>query len=395
MISRPAFTRSTCRQRVALSLALVLSLQATAGLMLPVWAKPSKANALQPFLPPVATINTTAASATPLKEVGDPLEPISLAAIGSPAVTLNAPVKALGQAVSVRGDEAQLKGIISLQQDLEEADLKMLWEATVDKNPVIRFSLEKLALPQDLHQKHASRFLTKTMSALVTGTTLAAMTMLPAANSYQNMGLMTGGDILRNLVTGQNKEMTAVLTPTEQIQLAGLVDDLKARLIQSYHNYQNSLQSLAVAHERAVKSNARYAKALQGKDDIATMAAGAAYYEAMQSELQVKNAAKLERLQLERLAGVEAVNKLQLSLDPSQVKTAAGDNALATTMTSAQNPDVTFKSSDEVAPLTSVSQLQEQSTGVPMPSAAPMDASGMAKVSDIQTPAQKTVGGAQ
>jgi CMP-N-acetylneuraminic acid synthetase len=52
----------------------------------------------------------------------------------------------------------QADALRQVQQALEEQELKSLWASAVDRNPVIRFSLEKLATPTDLQNKHSSQF---------------------------------------------------------------------------------------------------------------------------------------------------------------------------------------------------------------------------------------------
>lgn len=296
---------------IGLILAMLL-LQGAPG----VWAADNPA--LKPHLPPVANINENmeAIDSTDLKSV-DPLEPVTLAAIANPTVQLHNPVDRMDNAIHVQESDDELDALRTLQVSVNEEDLRLLWEATVEQNPVIRFSLEKLAIPQDLHANHSSRFLNKTLSALITGAVLGS-TLLPGGSYYQNMATMAGGDVVRNALTGRNKPVMSALSATEQIQLAGLVDELKGRLIQTYTDYKNTLQSLADARELSIKNNTLYSKTLQGDDELAKVAAASAYYKAHLQETRLLQKAKLYRMQLERIAGKDAVKSMMLAVPITQ-----------------------------------------------------------------------------
>ncbi|MDX2085930.1 MAG: hypothetical protein SFZ03_11145 [Candidatus Melainabacteria bacterium] len=271
-----------------------------------------QAAVIQPFLPPVASINSELpVEGTPAAAV-DPLEPVSLAAIESPSVCLNGPVNRLEGHLAVQNQLPQVQSLVKVQQALEEQDLNRLWEATVEQNPVIRFSLEKMAIPADLQNKHSSKFLTKTMGLLISGASMGA-TMLPGGGYYRNMGAIATGDVLRNLMSSKNPEPQQLLSPTEQIQLAGLVDELKAKLVQAYHDYKNTLQSLYAVHTQTMKANTLYAEALKGQNPLVIISTGSAYHKALLDETRLRQKAKLYRIQLERLAGRTAVEGVQLS----------------------------------------------------------------------------------
>ena len=302
----------------ALSLALLFSL------LTPLTAPAARPAPLQKrdFLPPIATIN-------PKIEAGksdaddNELEAISLSAVSSPVIHASPRVDRLDSDISGQIRSEQLKGLLEIQKKIDEADLEYLWRATVEKNPVIRFSLEKLATPADLQTKQSSKFLTKTLSTMISGASLAG-SMLPGGGQYRDMAVMAGNNALQNLVNGRTQPTLNSLSPTEQIQMAGLIDDLKMKLIQTYQNYKNSLQTLAESHQTTVKNNNLYSKALASKNDLAIMAAGTAYYQALINETGLRQKGKLQRLALERLAGPDAVSQLELSarLDTTGSQTA-------------------------------------------------------------------------
>jgi hypothetical protein len=85
---------------------------------------------------------------------------------------------------------------------------------------------------------------------LISGATLAAVAV-PGGGAYRNMGAMAGGDALRNVLIDKSAKPSGLtLSSAELIQLAGLVDDLKGSLIQTYHDYRNILGTLTEARAR-------------------------------------------------------------------------------------------------------------------------------------------------
>ncbi|MEB3206903.1 MAG: hypothetical protein VKK59_06115 [Vampirovibrionales bacterium] len=256
----------------------------------------------------------------------DPLAPVSLASMSQqPSLSqlvqqkppadaqLNAPLSVVSDQQKNQSDDR----LIAKAEALDKENLAMLWDATVEQNPMIRFSLEKLALPVDLHAKHSSQFATRTLSALITGATLGA-SMFSGINvsPYQNMGIYTAGDIARNLVTGQNKVVEATLTPSELVQLAGLVDELKVSLINAYYDYKNNLSTLAAVTLDTQKHRAVFEyTTFKSSNPSAALASSAAYYQALQQETRLRQSAQQNRMRIERLAGIQAADKLQWRVD--------------------------------------------------------------------------------
>lgn len=280
-----------------------------AGLMLT--AVPGWAGGKRParnFLPPVSVINGPVESRVP-----QVVEPVSLSAVETRGVSLNSRIKKLATDLDIREENQAMKSFLALQQDLAEEDLNALWTAAVERNPVVRFSLEKIHTPTDLQNQKSSVFLNKVLSALVQGATLGA-TMMPGGGYYQNMTALAGGQAAQNLVDKYTMPKTSNLTATEQIQLAGLLEDLRARLIKSYHSYKQTLAQLDVAHRAAIEANNLYSKAMAANDPFAEMVAASTYYEAVRQETELRHEAKIHRLHLERLAGKETVDDLKLAL---------------------------------------------------------------------------------
>lgn len=201
-----------------------------------------------------------------------------------------------------------------LLNEVAESDLKHLWQSTIERNPVVRFSLEKIALPAEQHLSHSSEFLRKTLSVLLTGTALATSAVVPTSG-YESMGIMTGSQVAQNFVTGRNKPISE-LSPTEHIQLSYLIDDLKESLVEQYHAYQHALLSLNQLQSTAKQEDALF-DALTTQTDATERFMGIQRYYRFRESLQLaEQKAEKARIQLERIAGPQAVDTLALGIRP-------------------------------------------------------------------------------
>jgi Spy/CpxP family protein refolding chaperone len=204
--------------------------------------------------------------------------------------------------------------LVQLQQNVSEEDLKRLWMATIDRNPVVRFALEKISLPAERHFSHSSEFMRKTLSVLVSGAAMAS-TLVAPTSGYQNMSVMTGGQVAQNYLSGRNKPISD-LTPTEHIQLSYLIDGLKENLVEHYHHYQQALVKLNDLYSQGQQQEARYQASRKETDDVSRMLATQQYYSYRSELLQAEQKARLARTQLERIAGASAVDGLALLVQP-------------------------------------------------------------------------------
>lgn len=357
------------RPRHLLGICLALALIFAQGL--PAQARKDKAPAWpqREFLPPVATINGKVDPEAP----GDDgeLEAVSLVGVNTPTLNKTPRVERLSDEIGAAQLNPGLKTLAELQGQVDEADLNRLWEATVERNPVIRFSLEKLATPADIQTKQSSVFLRKTLSVLISGATMAA-TSMPGGGAYRDLGAMAASNALQNLVTGRTQPTPNSLSATEQIQLAGLIDELKVKLIHTYQDYKGTLKALTESHAVTMKNNNLYSQALASKNDLAVMAAGTAYYQALSNETALRQKAKLYRLQLERLAGPDAVDDLQLAvLIPEGTPPAAAIPPAQPTETAGLIPEAPATAEpplpDEIGPLLPDAALGPEAPVGPMP----------------------------
>ena len=204
--------------------------------------------------------------------------------------------------------------LVKLQSDVAEADLKHLWRATIERNAVVRFALEKIALPSERHMSHSSEFLRKTLSVLITGAALATSTVAPVGG-YQSMGMMTGSQVAQNYIMGRNKPLSE-LTPTEHIQLSYLIDELKEALVKHYHAYQQALYTLNQLQSQEVVEEAQFQKLQNTVDATQKFLTIQRYYGYRENLQKAQHQAENARIQLERIAGPQAVDTLALGIRP-------------------------------------------------------------------------------
>lgn len=204
--------------------------------------------------------------------------------------------------------------LLKLQSEVAEADLKHLWRSTIERNAVVRFALEKIALPSERHLSHSSEFLRKTLSVLITGAALATSTVAPVGG-YQSMGMMTGSQVAQNYIMGRNKPLSE-LTPTEHIQLSYLIDELKESLVKHYHAYQQALYNLNQLQSQETLEEAQFQKLQNTPDATQKFLAIQRYYGYRENLQNAQHKAENARIQLERMAGAQAVDTLALGIRP-------------------------------------------------------------------------------
>lgn len=319
--------------RKKIKIAFAISLMAIAFFDLTSFSaeKVAKKWPVRNFLPPVAQINPKIELETP-DDMS--LDVVSLSAVTTPTLTTRPRLEGVKKALDIHSADSGLKTLEARQKKVEEADLKNLWDATVERNPVIRFALEKLATPEEVHAQQSSVFMRKTLNVLISGATLAS-SMIPGGGGYRNLGVMAGGDAVRNLTLGNPQEgMENRLSPTEKIQLAGLIDDLQRKVVETYQQYRVTLNDLADAHQKTLAYNQGYTEAMshsnavlqaEGNNNVSVnrvlllMSSGSAYHKAHLHEEQLRHEAMDYRVQLERMAGRETVETLKLTIDSDDI----------------------------------------------------------------------------
>ncbi len=223
-------------------------------------------------------------------------------------IELNKPVKQLNDELFTSKEDV-LKHYLEAQKKLDIEDIKILWESTVQRNPIIKFALKKLSLPAEQRKINSSR-MAKTISTLISGACM--LPGLLGSDPLTASATSTGGSLAGRVINNKTMPKEMPLTDTELIHLARLVEDLQDRVIKNYYAYKGNLEAYKTVRENVVKHNKAYSGALESENLTQILTSKALYDKAAKTEVEFRQKIKLSRLQLERLAGVEAVNELSL-----------------------------------------------------------------------------------
>ncbi|MGN1125742.1 MAG: hypothetical protein ACI4SM_06100 [Candidatus Gastranaerophilaceae bacterium] len=233
---------------------------------------------------------------------------VSLEKVEKQKVTLKEPVKKLKGSLLIN-DKQVIEELIELQKKKDMEDVETLWKGTVENNKVIEFALKKLATPESQRRIHSS-LMSKTLSAIVSGASF--LPSFAGADAYVQTSAFAAGRLAQNLINRKNVPKEVPLTDTELIELAGLVENLQDKIVDAYYNYKNSLLLLKDTRSRLLLYNKNYTQALD-KGDILEITISSTMYDNMTlQEFQAEQAAKKYHLELQRLAGKKAVDKLNL-----------------------------------------------------------------------------------
>ena len=151
----------------------------------------------------------------------------------------------------------------------------------------------------------------KTISTLISGA--AILPNIFGADSVTSTASLAGGSLANRIISTRAMPKDIPLTDTELIQLAKLIEDLQNKLINNYYDYKSSIEALKVCRQNIILQNKNYSDALKSNNSISIIASSALYDKELLNEMKLKQQIKLSRLELERLAGSETVDKLTLT----------------------------------------------------------------------------------
>ena len=235
-------------------------------------------------------------------------ETVNLGKVEKQKVTIKEPVKKLKGSLLIN-DKRLIEELVELQKKKDMEDIENLWKGTVENNQVIGFALKKLATPESQRRIHSS-LMSKTLSAIISGASFAPS--FAGANYYTQTASFAAGKLAQNLLNKKNVPQESPLTDTELIELAGLVENLQDKIIDTYYNYKNSLSLLKETRARLLLYNKNYTQALD-KGDILDITVSSTMYDNMVlQEYKAEQSAKKYHLELQRLAGKKAVDNLNI-----------------------------------------------------------------------------------
>ena len=223
----------------------------------------------------------------------------------------NKPVKKIEGVELSKSDEEKLKAFqIQRKKDIE--DITKLWQATVERNNVIKFALKKVTMNPEERKKHSSK-MARTIAALVNGATLLpyAFGLDASIASAIAAGTSLSTQAAKNKL-GYGPQNIPV-TDTELIQLASLIEDLQNNLIKNYYSYKSAIELLKDCRSKLAVYKKNYNLAISQKEQANILVTKSMYEKQQMEELKLKNQIKTARIELERFAGEEVVDNLNLS----------------------------------------------------------------------------------
>ena len=128
----------------------------------------------------------------------------------------------------ILNDTQVMQELVKMQKEKDLEDIEKLWKGTVENNQVIEFALKKLATPESQRRIHSS-LMSKTLSALVAGASFAPSMM--GADYLVQSSAFAAGRLAQNLINKKNLPTEVPITDTELIELAGLIENLKNKII--------------------------------------------------------------------------------------------------------------------------------------------------------------------
>ena len=226
-------------------------------------------------------------------------------------IETNKPAQKIESENLTKTQEEQLEAFkIQRKQDVE--DITNLWQATVERNNIIKFALKKVTMNPEERRKHSSK-MARTIAALVNGATLLPYVFGLDASiaSAAAAGTSLATQATKNKL-GYGYQNIPV-TDTELIQLASLIEDLQNNLIRNYYSYKNSIELLKDCRSKLALYKKNHNNALKSAEQANILVTKSMFEKQQLEELKLKNQIKTARIELERFAGEEVVNNLNLA----------------------------------------------------------------------------------
>lgn len=205
--------------------------------------------------------------------------------------------------------QEELDEIVAIQKQSEIQDIELLWQATVDNNKLIKFTMQKLNTPEGQRRLHSS-IAAKTLSAVVYGASF--LPSFAGSDSVVQSASFATGKLINNYLNKGSIPKQEMISDTELIELAGTIETLQDTLITAYYNYKGALNKLKDARARIVLYNKNYSEAIKKSDNTELIISSCLYEDMLLNEYYAEQETKKYYLELERLAGAKTLSKLNL-----------------------------------------------------------------------------------
>ena len=197
-----------------------------------------------------------------------------------------------------------------MQKQSEIQDIELLWQATVDNNKLIKFTMQKLNTPEGQRRLHSS-LAAKTLSAVVYGASF--LPSFAGSDSLVQSASFATGKLINNYLNKNSMPKQDLISDTELIELAGTIEALQDTVISAYYNYKGALNNLKDARANIVLYNKNYSNAIKKGDTTELIISSSLYEDMLMNEYFAEQETKKYYLELERLAGAKTLAKLNLT----------------------------------------------------------------------------------
>lgn len=204
----------------------------------------------------------------------------------------------------------EIKGDMADERENILADLRVLWQASVEKNETIRFIILKLSNPDGEHDKTST--VKKILSPLAN---VAPLVGMGSGNSVAGSGSLIGGGLLGSLLSDDsfaNSQLSRV-TDAELVLMAQEIDNLQQELVIRYYNYLSAVESLRLT-DKIVQNRYKYYEAAQNLSSDVLAVSDVFYREALDMQYKARQDVLTARADLEQLTGNDALVKLDENL---------------------------------------------------------------------------------
>lgn len=211
--------------------------------------------------------------------------------------------KEISSDIDMKKIAEEIQAEMDEDKDATLADLRILWESSVQRSETIRFAILKLSNPSgDKEKKSIAK---KILSPLAS---VAPLVGAGTGNAVTGGSAILGGGLLSSLLSDDsaiNAHLSKV-TDADLVILAQEVDNLQQKLVTLYFNYLSSVERLNMV-DRMVNNRYKYYEAAQksSKDNLSV--ADVFYRDTLNTQYSARQEVLSARAALEQFAGNEAI----------------------------------------------------------------------------------------
>lgn len=221
---------------------------------------------------------------------------------------LSAPVETL---------DSPLKAQITGERDLSSEDsqnLSMLWQAVIQRSPVIQYGLKQLATPPELRYAQSS-IMSRTVAGLLSGASMLPYAL--GADQYTSSAAVLGRNLIdRAMHQSKKVDPNQLPSDTELVELSGFVQALQKTLVNHYFEYKHSLANKVQLEQSLYKLRNQNPGILQLPRATSDLWNQHVYQSMNDALFATQQDAKYHYLVLERLVGVAKMRELQFKEMP-------------------------------------------------------------------------------